>query len=309
MRSEQCILSTCLWYNSKLGNSNIFWKTWSDNGILVIGDIVHQNLKMMSSKEIELKFGFHIRNFLEYFQVSSMVQRYINDYKHLTIQSNCLERPFLPLHISLFFQCDQGCRNIYNTVKTKEVDCRYRAKWNNDLDIHIDNKTWRRVFYLIFNVEQDNNLIWFQYKLIHRTLGTNSQLYKMSIEKSDKCRLCQSDPETFMHLFVKCRHVVELWKDLENWIYSNLGKLIYFSPVDIILGYLHRDNQYTRIPINTLTVTTKYYIFKSAKNCMLVGGFLTDCLNKSMNSSKKYKASILSLDNQSVVHVLNLRIN
>ena len=63
MRSEQCILSTCLWYNSKLGNSNIFWKTWSDNGIFVIGDIVHQNLKIMSSKEIEVKFGFHIRNF------------------------------------------------------------------------------------------------------------------------------------------------------------------------------------------------------------------------------------------------------
>ena len=123
-------------------------------------------------------------------------------------------------------------------MKTKEVDCRYRAKWNHDLDMHIDNKTWRRVFYLLFNVEQDNNLIWFQYKLIHRILCTNSQLYKMSIEKSDKCRLCQSDPETFMHLFVKCRHVVELWKHLENWIYSNLGKLIYF----------------------------KYYIFKSATN-------------------------------------------
>ena len=99
-----------------------------------------------------------------------MVQRYINDYKHLTIQSNRLKRPFLPHHISLFSHCHQGCRNIYNKVKTKEVECRYRAKWNNDLDIHIDNKTWRRVFYLIFNVEQDNNFIWFQYKLIHEYL-------------------------------------------------------------------------------------------------------------------------------------------
>ena len=43
-----------------------------------------------------------------------------------------------------------------------------------------------------------------------------------------------------------------------------LGKLIYFSPVDIILGYLHRDNQY--FPINTLIATTKYHIFKSATN-------------------------------------------
>ena len=51
--SEQNILSTFLYYNSKLGNLNIFWKTWSEKWISVIGDIVHQNLKMMSSKEIK----------------------------------------------------------------------------------------------------------------------------------------------------------------------------------------------------------------------------------------------------------------
>ena len=181
-----------------------------------------------------------------------MVQRYINDNKHLTVQSIQLERPFVPHHISLFFQCQQRRRNIDNKAKTKGGECRYSAKWNNDLDIHIDNKTWRTVFYLIFNVEQDINLIWY------------SQLYKMSIEKSDKYRFCQSDSETFMHLFVKCFYVVELWKDLENWIYSNLGKLINYSPMDTFLGYLHRDNQY--IPINTLITTTKLYIFKSAIN-------------------------------------------
>ena len=82
----------------------------------------------------------------------------------------------------------------------------------------------------------------------------------MSIEKSGGCRFCQSDSETFMYLFVKCYYVVELWKDLENWIHSNLGKLIKYSPIDIILGYLHRDNQL--IPINTLIATTKYNISK-----------------------------------------------
>ena len=107
-------------------------------------------------------------------------------------------------------------------------------------------------------------MISFQYKLIHIILGTDSQMCEISIEKSDKCRVCQSDFETFIHLFVKCRYVVELWKDLENWIHSNLGKLINFSPLDIILGYLHMDNQY--IPINTLIATTKCYIFKSAIN-------------------------------------------
>ena len=103
--------------------------------------------------------------------------------------------------------------------------------------------------------------------LIYRILGTNSQLFKIFIEKSDRCRFCQSDSETFMHMFMKCPYVVELWKDLDNWIHSNLGKTTKYSPIDIILRYLHRDNQY--ILINTLIATTKYYIFKSAiNNCV-----------------------------------------
>ena len=55
-----------------------------------------------------------------------------------------------------------------------------------------------------------------------------------------------------------CSRVIEIWT------HSTLVKLINLSPLDIILGYLHRDNQY--IPINILIATTKYYIFKSALN-------------------------------------------
>ena len=58
-----------------------------------------------------------------------------------------------------------------------------------------------------------------------------------------------------------CVGVMEISR---NWILLNLGKLIKYSPMDIIRGYLHRDNQY--ILINTLIATTKYYIFKSAIN-------------------------------------------
>ena len=56
-----------------------------------------------------------------------------------------------------------------------------------DPDEHTDSMEWRRVFYLIF--VQDIK-IWFQYKLIYRILGKNNQLYKMSMEKSDRCRFC-----------------------------------------------------------------------------------------------------------------------
>ena len=45
-------------------------------GDIGIGDIVHQNLKMLRSKN-RVKFDFPIRNFLECFQISSILQRYL----------------------------------------------------------------------------------------------------------------------------------------------------------------------------------------------------------------------------------------
>ena len=50
----------------------------------------------------------------------------------------------------------------------------------------------------------------------------------MSIEKSDKCRLCQSDPETFMHLFVPCSRIMERFGILDLF---QLGEIdIFFTP-------------------------------------------------------------------------------
>ena len=36
----------------------IFWKTWSEQGMSVIDDIVHHNLEMLSGKEIEANLAF-----------------------------------------------------------------------------------------------------------------------------------------------------------------------------------------------------------------------------------------------------------
>ena len=47
------------------------------------------------------------------------------------------------------------------------------------VDIIIDNATWRRIFYLCFNTILENRLIWFQYKLLYRILGTNKLLHQI----------------------------------------------------------------------------------------------------------------------------------
>ena len=142
------------------------------------------------------------------------------------------------------------------------MENKYKIKSNKDLTLNIDNSTWKSVFKQIFYNIQDNSLIWFQYRLIHRVLGTKDLLCKMSLEDANICRICQCETESLMHLFLHCSHVVNyLWTSLESWIYSSTCKRLIFSQEDIILGHLYNDNNYC--PVNTIIAVTKSYIFSS----------------------------------------------
>ena len=58
-----------------------------------------------------------------------------------------------------------------------------------------------------------------------------------------------------------CGGVIERFRKLDTFKTGEINKVY---PVDIIMGYLDRDNQY--FPTNTLIVNTKYYILKSKQN-------------------------------------------
>ena len=154
----------------------------------------------------------------------------------LITKKSSFSRPFILHHISMLLNCKQGCKDIYNMINTHKVECKYKVKWNKDLTLNIDNLTWKNVFRQKFYSVQDNRLIWLQYRLIHRLLGTKDILCKMAIEDSNICRICQCEPETLMHHF--CTHTVNLCNSLVLWIDSCTNKRIAFSPKEIIIGYL-----------------------------------------------------------------------
>ena len=54
----------------------------------------------------------------------------------------------------------------------------FKNAWNNELNINIDEDTWQTAFKFI----QDNNLIWFQYQILHPILGTQKLLSKIASE-------------------------------------------------------------------------------------------------------------------------------
>ena len=85
----------------------------------------------------------------------------------------------------------------------------------------------------------------------------------MSISQCDTCRICKTESDSLMHLFVSCDQVRILWSGLENWIFSKMGREVKFSNLDIVLGYLNTDN--CSFLFNIIILLTKHYIFISAR--------------------------------------------
>jgi hypothetical protein len=85
---------------------------------------------------------------------------------------------------------------ICNSIK---LNC--EEKWTEALNVILIRK---ETYSLPFITTKSSKLQWFQYRIIHRILGTNSLLYKISKKPNDKCSFC-SEVERIEHIFWSCK--------------------------------------------------------------------------------------------------------
>ena len=66
---------------------------------------------------------------------------------------------------------------------------------------------------------------------------------------------------------MSCEVVMQLWRDLNHWLDLVLNKHLDLAPLEILLGHLNNDNNF--LPVNSLILVTKYYIFIWAVNAKM----------------------------------------
>ena len=54
----------------------------------------------------------------------------------------------------------------------------------------------------------------FQYKLIQGVIYTKEQLFKYGFVGNNLCSFCQQEIETYAHVFLHCKKVEDIWKNL-----------------------------------------------------------------------------------------------
>jgi hypothetical protein len=120
--------------------------------------------------------------------------------------------------------------------------------------LNIKEVNWLFVYILSNDCTLDNTLKMFQYKLRHRTIPTNTFLYKSKLFETELCAFCGETRETILHLFCDSNIVNNIWLKIYEQLQIRCGGL---SRRDILLGIENVDYLY----INSIMLITKYYIY------------------------------------------------
>ena len=252
------LMSITLWGNKniKVGGTSVFYKTWIDNGIMVIRDLTKTNGQLLSYEEFRRKYALQT-NFLEFHGLIGSVRDYINVFNfHDILELG--DFPVQPLPITYILKDKKGCRNICKLYLDNKMPTITFEKWGTELNLG-PNFCWKRILTLPFALVKDTNLRWFQFRILHRILGTNSLLCKMGLKNDNKCSFCSREKETIKHLFWDCEYAQDFWDTVKLLLVDNCGlEHVTFNECDILFGNPKSDDV-----LNKIILWGKKNIFRS----------------------------------------------
>ena len=106
---------------------------------------------------------------------------------------------------------------MYNILNRKIVHIS-AEKWQTIFNTR--EIEWKKIYQQCTKYSKNIKLFWFQYRIIHRILATNTFLYKIKLKDSNVFSFCEEEPETIEHLLWGFHKVSDLWHKLNNWIFE-----------------------------------------------------------------------------------------
>ena len=142
--------------------------------------------------------------------------------------------------------------NDKNTKKPNNII----TKWDQDLETDDTELQWTAI---CTNQKIIKSIVLrsFHYKFIHRILPCNELLCKYKIINSPACDFCNSDIETFLHLFWDCPIISNLWKNVIEWLSTKYQKDIEMDKDTFVLSKFYGQDGYLFL----ISVIVKQYIF------------------------------------------------
>ena len=253
-----------IWYNNniKIGEECVFFLNWYQRGIRSISDLLGQDGRFVGYEELCRMYNF--RPIITRFY--GLRCAILKCYPWLRAVDHIPMRPACPKYLYSILNNGKRGKKMYDFfIESLQKEQQFKNKWAFELNLQMEDRDWKQINSAVKPLGEIQ-LQWFQYRILHRILGTKSFLHKVGIADSPFCTFCDQMPETIMHLFGECPVVERLIVEVKTW-FSEIYEIEFdISRSNFILGVpLKKDET-----LNMVLTILKYYIYKQKmKNCRL----------------------------------------
>ena len=139
-----------------------------------------------------------------------------------------------------------------------------KISWNKKYKFE-DNE-WKKIYIEPFKITKDSTIQWFQTRINHKILATNTFLCKIKVTNDSRCTFCSLVDETIEHLFWEFECVGKFLNEAITWL-SHHNIHIALDEKSFLFGvYKDQENDVNKL----VMMEIKYYIYYSrcSKNNM-----------------------------------------
>ena len=263
-RDIQGIMNQSIWFNSflKINKKPVFYKPFYDRGITKIFHLVDDDGHLLDYYALVQKYNIDGNHLMFYNSIRSAIPQWWK----VEIQNHIQNYPTHEVHLSNLDKVkasDKASKLVYEKLiesnDSSTLD-KLRAKWNEDLGIELNNDDIACAFKACYSSTISPKLRVFQFRMVHRNIVTNKNLYDWKIKDTNLCTFCNEEVETHIHLFWECTFTAQIWDRLFNWINHVSQTNINFTLKQIMLG-IEDPNNFS--VYNTIFIITKQFLYSS----------------------------------------------
>ena len=204
-------------------------------------DVFNTQGSLFTPEELKRIYSLDHINPLNYITVKTVLTKYLK--KNLGEKQLQIIRPVMPNNMHLVNRSKKGANGYYKILEQNKCnDHKMKNKWELEFGTSMGKETWKRTFQIVHNTTSNNELKWFQMKILYRILGTRQHLAKLGIYDEGICQRCHTHEENILHMFVQCPEVSSFWATIESHIKEKTGitnkfnVLISYSDITLLIA-------------------------------------------------------------------------
>lgn len=183
-----------------------------------MNNLLYEQGNILSYQDFERIYTFK-PTFLQFYGIKVALKKWLQS-MGINTEREKQQQALLPFNINIFFKSNKGSKDMYNILNQGAIPVVIAAerKWEGILNNVVGD--WKKIHNCVTKISKNTKLCWFQYRIIHRILGTNTLLLKMNRVQCNLCTFCKEEPESIEHLLWGCHIVADIWHHLNALIFE-----------------------------------------------------------------------------------------